>query len=61
METIKLLSFAISENTPTYGNKNKFISNSLSSIKNGDTADSSKWIFQTNHIMSEHFQLIPIV
>ena len=50
METIKLLSFAVCENTPAYGNKNKFISNSLSSIKNGDTADSSKWIFQTNHI-----------
>ena len=50
METIKLLSFALCENTPAYGNKNKFISNSLSSIKNGDTADSSKWIFQTNHI-----------
>ena len=50
MKKIKLLSYHISENTPTYGNKNKFLSNSLSSIKSGDTANSTKWIFQTNHI-----------
>tara|TARA_B100001250_G_scaffold66509_1_gene53021 strand:+ start:44090 stop:44731 length:642 start_codon:yes stop_codon:yes gene_type:complete len=50
MKKIKLLSYHISENTPTYGNKNKFLSNSLSSIKSGDTANSTKWVFQTNHI-----------
>ncbi|MDC3221267.1 cyclase family protein [Flavobacteriaceae bacterium] len=50
MKKIKLLSYDVNENTPTYGDKNKFISKSLSNIKSGDTANSSKWIFQTNHI-----------
>jgi arylformamidase len=50
MKKIKLLSYHISENTPSYGNKNQFLSNPLSSIKSGDTANSTKWIFQTNHI-----------
>lgn len=50
MKKIKLLSYPINEKTPTYGNRNPFLSNKLSSINNGDTANSSKWVFQTNHI-----------
>jgi len=50
LRKIDLLSYTISENTPTYGNINKLKINNLSSIKNGDTANSSKWIFETNHI-----------
>ena len=47
---IKKISFSISENMPMYGNKNHFELKKLSSIKDGDTANSSSWIFQTNHI-----------
>ncbi len=50
LNKINLLSYPISEKTPTYGNRNKLKIQPLTSIKNGDTANSSKWIFETNHI-----------
>ena len=37
-------------NTPAYGGKKGLEIITLSSIKNGDTANSSKWIFNSNHI-----------
>jgi kynurenine formamidase len=50
MSKIKFLSHSISEESPTYGNKNAAQIEALSSISEGDTANSSKWTFQTNHI-----------
>tara|TARA_Y100000768_G_scaffold388745_1_gene386745 strand:- start:8784 stop:9425 length:642 start_codon:yes stop_codon:yes gene_type:complete len=47
---IKLLSYYINEKTPTYGNQNSFKLQNLSSIESGATANSSKWILQTNHV-----------
>jgi arylformamidase len=50
MSKIEFLSHSISEKSPTYGNKNAAQIEALSSISEGDTANSSKWTFQTNHI-----------
>jgi len=43
------LSHWIDQSTPTYGNQGGFYRKSLSSIKEGKTANSEKWIFN-NHI-----------
>lgn len=55
-----LLSHIIDEETPTYGNRDKFIIEENSRISNGESANSSKWIFTTNHLgthidMPKHF------
>ncbi|MFS2186998.1 cyclase family protein [Mucilaginibacter sp. Mucisp84] len=44
------LSHLISQSTPSYGNKDRIIIRDNSSIKKGDTANSSCWIFSNNHI-----------
>jgi arylformamidase len=55
-----ILSHIIDSETPTYGNRDKFIAEEPSCIRNGDTANSSKWTFTTNHLgthidMPKHF------
>lgn len=44
------LSHIISQNTPSYGNRDRIILRTNSSIKQGETANSSCWIFSNNHI-----------
>jgi kynurenine formamidase len=44
------LSHIISQNTPSYGNRDKIFIRDNSSIKKGDSANSSCWIFSNNHI-----------
>jgi arylformamidase len=44
------LSHIISEKTPSYGNRDKIIIRTNSSIRKGETANSSCWIFSNNHI-----------
>lgn len=46
---LQLLSYFIDYRTPMYGGKNGFISKTVSSIKNGDTANTSEWKLP-NHI-----------
>jgi arylformamidase len=48
-EHIIYLSHLINERTPIYGNKGGFIRKKLSSIRNGDSANSEYWEFN-NHI-----------
>jgi len=55
-----LLSHIIDINTPTYGNRDKFITEEISCISDGGSANSSKWIFTSNHLgthvdMPKHF------
>lgn len=55
-----LLSHIIDSETPSYGNREKFIVEDLSRIADGSSANSSKWTFTTNHIgthidMPKHF------
>jgi kynurenine formamidase len=45
-----LLSHILDSDTPTYGNRDKFIVEETSSIADGASANSSKWTFTTNHI-----------
>jgi kynurenine formamidase len=45
-----LLSHIISSNTPSYGNRDSVEIRSKSSIENGETANTSTWIFSNNHI-----------
>ena len=45
----RLLSYVIDENTPMYGGRSGFVSKKQSSIKNGDTANTSIWQFP-NHL-----------
>ena len=49
MDTI-LLSHKINECTPTYKNRDKVRIINNSSIKSGDSSNTSKWIFSNNHI-----------
>jgi arylformamidase len=44
------LSHCINETTPSYGNQDKFISEEKSSISKGRSANSSKWLFSSNHL-----------
>ncbi|MGZ3756164.1 MAG: cyclase family protein [Mucilaginibacter sp.] len=44
------LSHMLSQNTPSYGNRDKVIIRKNSSILAGETANSSCWIFSNNHI-----------
>ena len=45
-----LLSHILRTDTPSYGNRDKLIIESLSNITEGATANSSKWIFSSNHL-----------
>lgn len=44
------LSHIIKQNTPSYGNRDRFFVRTNSSIKKGESANSSCWIFSNNHI-----------
>jgi arylformamidase len=60
MESIILLSHILDKNTPTYGDRDAFFIEENSEISKGDTANSSKWVFSTNHLgthidMPRHF------
>jgi len=44
------LSHIISQNTPSYGNRDRVNIRDNSSIKKGETANSSCWIFSNNHM-----------
>lgn len=44
------LSHVLDNATPSYGNRDTFRSESVSSINNGCSANSQKWILSTNHI-----------
>lgn len=55
-----LISHPLTEESPTYGNRDKFSCDATSLIRNGDTANSSAWHFSSNHIgshvdMPKHF------
>lgn len=55
-----LLSHILDTNTPTYGNRDRLIIEEPSRIKDGSSANSSKWVFSTNHMgthidMPRHF------
>lgn len=50
MKTHICLSHIIQQNTPSYGNRDRIIIRTNSSIKKGETANSSCWIFSNNHI-----------
>jgi kynurenine formamidase len=50
VKTYICLSHIISQNTPSYGNRDRIILRTNSSIKQGETANSSCWIFSNNHI-----------
>ncbi|MEO6454889.1 MAG: cyclase family protein, partial [Ginsengibacter sp.] len=44
------LSHIISQSTPAYGNRDRIFVRDNSSIRKGETANSSCWIFSNNHI-----------
>lgn len=44
------LSHIISQETPSYGNRDRVFIRTNSAIKKGDAANSSTWIFSNNHI-----------
>ena len=50
MSNYILLSHIISSNIPSYGNRDSVEIKSKSSIENGETANTSTWIFSNNHI-----------
>ncbi len=55
-----LLSHIIDTDTPTYGNRDKFILEETSCVADGASANSSKWTFSSNHLgthidMPNHF------
>ena len=44
------LSHILSQNTPSYGNRDRIFIRANSAIQNGETANTSTWIFSNNHI-----------
>lgn len=50
MRTVICLSHILSQNTPSYGNRDKFLIRNNSAISSGESANSSTWIFTNNHI-----------
>jgi arylformamidase len=55
-----LLSHILDTETPTYGQRDCFIIEETSQIKSGDSVNSSRWTFTTNHLgthidMPKHF------
>lgn len=60
MESVHLLSHILNSETPSYGNRDRFTIEEISEISKGASANSSKWIFNTNHLgthidMPKHF------
>jgi arylformamidase len=54
------LSHPLTKTSPSYGNRDRFSSEATSQIKSGDSANSSRWFFSSNHIgshvdMPKHF------
>jgi len=45
-----LLSYILNNNTPTYGNRDKFKCSETAQIIRGESANSSSWYFSSNHI-----------
>jgi len=45
-----LLSHIISNETPSYGDRDRFYIEQTSKISDGASANSSKWIFTSNHL-----------
>lgn len=59
-KTIILLSHLLDSNTPSYGNRDRLHIEETSEISKGDSANSSRWTFETNHLgthidMPKHF------
>lgn len=50
MSKIKLLSYLLTKDTPSYGNKDKFLIRINDNIDLGNTSNTSTWIFTNNHI-----------
>jgi len=55
-----LLSHIFDQDTPSYGNRDRFSIEGISEISKGATANSTKWSFSTNHLgthidMPKHF------
>lgn len=50
MNKIKLLSYLITNDTPSYGNKDKVLIRINDNINLGNTSNTSTWIFTNNHI-----------
>ena len=46
----RFLSYALDENTPTYGNRDKFTITQKGQILSGDGANTSTWNFTNNHL-----------
>ena len=49
-DRIIFLSHVIDVDTPSYGNRDKFIVEQISEVKQGKSANSSKWTFTSNHL-----------
>ena len=49
-QNFQLLSHSLNLNTPSYGNRDKFIINEKTQIEKGDSANSSEWKFTINHL-----------
>ena len=59
-KSIKLLSHILDSNTPSYGNRDHLNIEETSQISKGASANSSRWVFETNHLgthidMPKHF------
>jgi len=50
MKTNLCLSHIISPNAPSYGNRDRFILGTNSSIQQGESSNSSTWVFTNNHL-----------
>lgn len=50
MNNFLILSHTLNEDTPSYGNRDKFIKEIKSSISTGETSNTSSWKFTNNHI-----------
>jgi kynurenine formamidase len=50
VQKIQLLSHVLSSETPSYGNRDKFIIKEKTQIERGKSTNSSKWEFTINHI-----------
>jgi len=60
MESLVLLSHVFDNDTPSYGNRDRISIEQISEISKGETANSTKWSFSTNHLgthidMPKHF------
>jgi arylformamidase len=60
VSSLKFLSHILTSQTPSYGNRDRFIVKPKSDIRKGDTANTSEWTFTNNHLgthidMPRHF------